>query len=172
MTMSLDLNEQLQRVIDGLTGSFSGDILDVYQSSGDTFVRVKPGAITRICSNLKEEHRFIYLADIFGTDRFTSEDRFEVVYNMVSLKERIRLFVKAWLPEENPEIASVTGVWKAANWFERQTYDMFGIRFKGHPDMRRIYMPEDFDYFPLRKEFPLLGIPGSIELPSSTPDTE
>lgn len=170
--MSLELSEQFQKVIDGLTGKFSGEIVDVYQSSGDTFVRVQPNAITDICKYLKEEQHFIYLTDVFGTDRFTSEDRFEVVYNMISLRDRIRLFVKVWLPEENPEIDSVSGIWRSANWFERQTYDMFGIRFKGHPDFRRIYMPEDFQYFPLRKEFPLLGIPGSIELPSSTPDTE
>lgn len=170
--MSLELNEQFQNVIDGLTEKFSGDVIDVYQSTGDTFVRVSASSIVDICTYLKEEHHFIYLVDVFGTDRFTSEDRFEVVYNMLSLRDRLRLFVKVWLPEEEPEIESVTGIWKAANWFERQTYDMFGIRFTGHPDFRRIYMPEDFEYFPLRKEFPLLGIPGSIELPSSTPDTE
>lgn len=170
--MSLELNEQFQKVVDGLTESFTEQIINVYQSTGDTFIHVKPGSIVDICSYLKEEHYFVYLVDVFGTDRFTSEDRFEVVYNMLSLRDRLRLFVKTWLPEENPEIDSVTQVWKSANWFERQTYDMFGIRFNGHPDFRRIYMPEDFDYFPLRKEFPLLGIPGSIELPSSTPDTE
>lgn len=170
--MSLKLNESFQKVIDGLTGSFPEKVVDVYQSSGDTFVRIEPEAITGVCSYLKEEQHFIYLADIFGTDRFTSEDRFEIVYNIVSLRDRIRLFVKAWLPEENPEVDTLTGIWEAANWFERQTYDMFGIRFKGHPDHRRIYMPEDFEYYPMRKEFPLLGIPGSIELPSSTPDSE
>lgn len=170
--MSLELNESFQKVIDGLTGSFPEKVVDVYQSSGDTFVRVEPVAITEVCKYLKEEQHFIYLADIFGTDRFTSEDRFEIVYNIVSLRDRIRLFVKAWLPEENPEVDTLTGIWESANWFERQTYDMFGIRFKGHPDHRRIFMPEDFEYYPLRKEFPLLGIPGSIELPSSTPDSE
>jgi len=80
--------------------------------------------------------------------------------------------VKVWLEEEEPTVDSITDVWKAASWHERQVYDMFGVRFNNHPDMRRIYMPEDFDYYPLRKEFPLLGIPGSIDLPSSTPDTE
>ncbi|MDR8392360.1 NADH-quinone oxidoreductase subunit C [Aliifodinibius sp. S!AR15-10] len=170
--MSLELNEQFQKVINGLTEKFPGDVIDVYQSTGDTFVRVTPGAIHDVCTYLKEEQHFIYLIDVFGTDRFTSEDRFEVVYNILSLRDRLRLFVKVWLPEEDPEIASVTGIWECADWFERQTYDMFGIRFTGHPDFRRIYMPEDFEYFPMRKEFPLLGIPGSIELPSSTPDPE
>ncbi|MDX1639567.1 MAG: NADH-quinone oxidoreductase subunit C [Balneolaceae bacterium] len=170
--MSLELNDQFQNVIDGLTEKFASDVINVYQSTGDTFVHVEPESIVEVCTYLKNEQRFIYLVDIFGTDRFTSEDRFEVIYNMLNLRDQIRLFLKTWLPEENPVIESVTDVWRSANWFERQTYDMFGIRFTGHPDFRRIYMPEDFEYFPLRKEFPLLGIPGSIELPSSTPDTE
>lgn len=170
--MSLELNEPFQKIIDDLAAQFSGKVIDVYQSSGDTFVRVEPDAIVDLCTYLKEEQHFIYLTDVFGADRFTPEDRFEVIYNLISLRDRIRLFIKVWLPEENPEVNSVTGVWKTANWLEREVYDMFGIRFKGHPDMRRIFMPEDYEYYPLRKEFPLLGIPGSIELPSSTPDTE
>jgi len=170
--MALELNESLQNVVDGLSESFTDELIEVYQSSGDTFVRIAPEANVDICRYLKDEHHFIYLVDVFGTDRFTSQDRFEVIYNLVSLRDQQRLFVKVWLPEENPEIESVTDLWPSANWYERQTYDMFGIQFTNHPDFRRIYMPEDFEYFPLRKEFPLLGIPGSIDLPSSTPDTE
>jgi NADH-quinone oxidoreductase subunit C len=170
--MALQLNESLQNVVDGLSESFTDELIDVYQSSGDTFVRIIADANVEICRYLKEEHHFIYLVDVFGTDRFTSQDRFEVIYNLVSLRDQQRLFVKVWLPEENPEIESVTDVWASANWYERQTYDMFGIQFTNHPDFRRIYMPEDFEYFPMRKEFPLLGIPGSIPLPSSTPDTK
>ena len=170
--MALELNEYLQKVIDRLTEGYADSIIDVYQSSGDTFVRIAPEANVDICRYLRNEHHFIYLVDVFGTDRFTSEDRFQVIYNLISLRDRQRIFLKVWLPEENPAIESVTSLWNSANWFERQTYDMFGIRFTNHPDMRRIYMPEDFEYFPLRKEFPLLGIPGSIELPSTTPDIE
>lgn len=170
--MSPELNEQFQKVINALTGKFPEKVIDVYQSSGDTFARIEPEAIVAICKYLKDEQHFIYLTDVFGTDRFTTDDRFEVVYNLVSLRDRIRLFLKVWLPEKDPAVDSVASVWKAANWSEREVYDMFGIRFNGHPDMRRIYMPEDYDYYPMRKEFPLLGIPGSIELPSSTPDTE
>ncbi|HVN49532.1 MAG TPA: NADH-quinone oxidoreductase subunit C, partial [Bacteroidota bacterium] len=76
----------------------------------------------------------------------------------------IRLNV--WTEEENPHVPTVTGVWKTANWHERETYDMFGIIFDGHPDLRRLYMPEEFEYHPLRKDFPLMGIPGSLELPT------
>lgn len=170
--MALELSDKFQQIIDALSEKFSDKVYDVYQSSGDTFVRIEAGSIVEICMYLKNEHGFIYLSDVFGSDRFTSEDRFEVIYNMVSLKDQIRLFVKTWLEESNPVIDSVTSVWDSANWYEREVYDMFGIRFNNHPDMRRIYMPEDYEYFPLRKEFPLLGIPGSIELPSTTPDIE
>ncbi|MEX2368564.1 MAG: NADH-quinone oxidoreductase subunit C [Balneolaceae bacterium] len=170
--MELQLSDALQKTVDGLTDKFPDHILNIYSSTGDTFIRVDADSIVEIARYLHDEHRYIYLSDIFGTDRYTSDERFEVVYNLLSLRDRQRLFVKVWLEEENPEIDTVCQVWKAANWFEREVYDMFGIRFKNHPDPRRIYMPEDYRYFPLRKEFPLLGIPGSIELPSTTPDTE
>jgi len=170
--MELQLNKHLQRAIDGLTENFSDKIINVYQLSGDTFVHIEPDANVAVCQYLRDEEHFISLIDVFGSDRFTTEDRFEVIYNLISLRNQQRLFVKAWLPEEEPTIASVTSLWEAANWFEREVYDMFGIWFTNHPDLRRIYMPEDYNYFPLRKEFPLLGIPGSIDLPSTTPDTE
>jgi NADH-quinone oxidoreductase subunit C len=170
--MELNLSPALQKVADDLTENFPDHISDFYQSSGDTFVRISADSVINICTQLKDEHRFLILTDVIGTDRYTSEDRFEVIYNLISLRDRERLFVKVWLPEENPEVESVTRIWKSANWLEREVYDMFGIRFLNHPDHRRIYMPEDFQYFPLRKEFPLLGIPGSIEMPNTTPDKE
>ena len=170
--MEAELSDTLQDVVDGLSEDFSDSFIEVYQSSGDTFIRVEADAIVEICRYLKNEKHFIYLTDLFGVDRFTSEDRFEIVYDIISLRDRERLFVKVRLPEEEPVVASITDVWKSASWMEREAYDMFGVRFTDHPDFRRMYMPEDFDYFPLRKEFPLLGIPGSIELPNTTPDTE
>lgn len=170
--MSLELSEHLQKTVDDLSKNFSDDVIDVYQSSGDTFILISHDSLLDICKYLKEELHYIYLSDIFGIDRYTSEDRFEVVYNLLSLKHQTRVFVKVRCEEENPELPSASGIWKSANWFEREVYDMFGVRFRNHPDLRRIYLPEDFQYYPLRKEFPLLGIPGSIELPSTTPDTD
>ncbi|MDX1641950.1 MAG: NADH-quinone oxidoreductase subunit C [Balneolaceae bacterium] len=170
--MSLDLSEYLQKTVDNLSENFSDKIINVYQSSGDTFVVIDADSILEIGKHLKENLHYIYLSDVFGIDRYTSEERFEVVYNLLSLKHQQRLFVKIRCEEENPEVDSVSGIWKAANWFEREVYDMFGIFFRNHPDLRRIYLPEDFEYYPLRKEFPLLGIPGSIPLPSTTPDTD
>ena len=170
--MSIDLSEYLQKTVDNLSENFSDKIINVYQSSGDTFVVIDADSILEIGKHLKENLHYVYLSDVFGIDRYTSEERFEVVYNLLSLKHQQRLFVKIRCEEENPEVDSVSGIWKAANWFEREVYDMFGIFFRNHPDLRRIYLPEDFEYYPLRKEFPLLGIPGSIPLPSTTPDTD
>lgn len=170
--MSLELSEPLQKTVDSLSDHFPGKVIDVYQSSGDTFIRVESDALIDICKHLKEELHYVYLSDIFGIDRYTSEERFEVVYNLLSLRTTTRLFLKVRCEEENPELESVYKIWPAASWNEREVYDMFGIKFHNHPDFRRIFLPEDFQYFPLRKEFPLLGIPGSIELPSTTPDRE
>ena len=170
--MSLELNETLQAVVDGLTENFSDKLIEVYQSSGDTFIRVEADSILEISKYLKEKQHFVFLCDVFGNDRYTSDERFEVVYNLMNLRTQTRVFIKVRVEEENPTIESVTSVWKAAGWNEREVYDMFGVRFENHPDLRRIFMPEDFEYFPMIKEFPLLGIPGSIELPNTTPDTE
>lgn len=170
--MSLELNETLQAAVDGLSEKFSDKVIEVYQSSGDTFVRIEADSVIEICRYLKEEHHFIFLSDIVGTDRYTSEERFEVIYNLLNLRTQTRIHVKARVEEEDPVIDSVSELWTSARWNEREVYDMFGIRFNGHPDHRRIYMPEDFEYFPMRKEFPLLGIPGSLELPNTTPDSE
>lgn len=170
--MSLELSDYLQKTVDDLSENFPDKILEVYQSSGDTFIVIDADSLLEIGKYLKENLHYVYLSDVFGIDRYTSEKRFEVVYNLLSLKHPQRLFVKVRCEEENPEVDSATSIWKAANWFEREVYDMFGVYFRNHPDLRRIYMPEDFEYYPLRKEFPLLGIPGSIELPNSTPDTD
>lgn len=170
--MSLELSEPLQKTVDSLSEYFSDELIEVYQSSGDTFIRVNSESLLDICKHLKEELHYVYLSDIFGIDRYTSEERFEVVYNLLSLRTTTRFFLKVRCEEENPELDSVSKIWPAASWNEREVYDMFGVNFRNHPDMRRIFMPEDFQYFPLRKEFPLLGIPGSIELPNTTPDRE
>ena len=170
--MALKLSESLQNTIDGLSETYTDKLIEVYQSSGDTFVRIEADALTNVGNYLKDEHHFVFLTDIVGTDRYTSDERFEVIYNLVCLKQQSRLMLKVRCEEESPELETVSTVWPSANWMEREVFDMFGVRFNGHPDLRRIFLPEDFDYFPLRKEFPLLGIKGSIELPNTTPDTD
>lgn len=170
--MSLELTEPLKKTVDTLSEKFSEQLIEVYQSSGDTFVRIEPDALVEVCTFLKNELGYIYLSDMIGTDRYTSDERFEVIYNLINLKDQCRIFIKVRCSEMSPTLDSVVSVWKNANWNEREVFDMFGITFNNHPDMRRIFMPEDFEYYPLRKEFPLLGIPGSIELPNTTPDKE
>lgn len=145
--------------------NFSQDILEVKQYAGETTFILKKEAMHHFLKYLKEAQGFDYLVDIVATDLYVDGERFEISYNIVNLSTKDRLRVKCKLMEDHPEIETVTDIWPSANWYEREQYDMLGILFKGHPDLRRIYMPEDFEYFPLRKEFPLLGIPGSIQVP-------
>ena len=123
--------------------------------------------IVKLCSFLKSdsELEFIQCTDITAIDWAKRKNRFSVVYNLFSLKNNFRLRLKADVDESDCSINSVSSVWKGANWQERETYDMYGIKFNGHPDLRRMYMPEEFKYYPLRKDFPLMGIPGSLPLP-------
>jgi NADH-quinone oxidoreductase subunit C len=88
-----------------------------------------------------------------------------VVYHLYSLQHTTYVRLKVRVDENDLTVPSVAGLWASANWHERETYDMFGIKFTGHPDLRRMYMPEEFEYHPLRKDFPLMGIPDSIPLP-------
>ena len=163
---------QVPKVIAALQDRFGDTVTDVVGYAGETTVFVDKGAIADVCLFLRDEVGFDYLTDIGTVDRFTEEDRFEVFYNVCALKARKRIRLKVVVDEEDPVVPTVTGVWKGANWHEREAWDMMGIRFDGHPDLRRIYMPEDFEYHPLRKEFPTLGIPGSLPLPPNHPDGE
>ncbi len=98
---------------------------------------------------------FDLLAEVTAVDFWPREPRFEVVYVLVSTANRLRLRMKARLPGEGARIATVTGVWPAANWLEREVWDLFGIVFDGHPDLRRLLMPEDWEGHPLRKDYPV-----------------
>ena len=100
---------------------------------------------------------FNYLSDVTCVDWYPSEPRFEVVYHLLSIpnKERVRLKVR--LESESPVVESVTSVWPSANYFEREVFDLFGVRFTGHPYLRRLLMPEDWDGHPLRKDYPVEG---------------
>jgi NADH-quinone oxidoreductase subunit C len=157
----------IEKVIQLLKDNFNDVIEDVILYLDEITFVINKKEIVRVCDFLKnnEELKFISLLDVCGVDRYTKKERFEVAYNLWSdlLKTRIRLRVK--LDEKDLTVDSVTSIWKSANWYERETYDMFGIVFNNHPDLRRIYMTEDYEYFPLRKDFSLLGIPDSIPLP-------
>jgi len=134
---------------------------------GDLSVKFNKEHVTDICLFLKEdaELQFRLLEDVTAVDWAKRKNRFTVVYHMFTLVHNFRLRLKCDVDESDCNIDSVSSVWKTANWHERETYDMFGIVFNNHPDLRRMYMPEDFEYNPLRKDFPLMGIPGSLPLP-------
>ncbi len=123
---------------------------------------------------LKEnaETSFDQLLDITAIDWMKPHNRFEVVYNFWSNKNKSRVRVKVPVDESHLNCPTLTKVYESANWYERETFDMYGIKFTGHPNLRRFYMPEDFvdpesgeSLFPLRKDFPLMGVPDSMPLP-------
>jgi NADH-quinone oxidoreductase subunit C len=156
-----------QRVLDTLKAQFGEAILEATEFRGELTVVVPKERIVEVCRFLKSnpELRYDLLSDLCGIDMYTPVKRFGVVYNLYSLKNKHRIRLKTFTEEEDPRVPTVTSVWATANWHERETYDMFGIVFDGHPDLRRIYMPEEFEHYPLRKDFPLMGIPGSLPLP-------
>lgn len=156
-----------QTVLERLRSHLGDALLESKEFRGELTVVVRKDRILDACSFLKNDPDLAYdfLSDLCGIDMFTPEKRFGIVYNLLSLKNRHRFRLKTFVEEENPKVQTVTGIWGTANAHERETYDMFGIVFEGHPDLRRMYMPEDFEYYPLRKDFPLMGIPGSLPLP-------
>ncbi|AEH45487.1 NADH (or F420H2) dehydrogenase, subunit C [Thermodesulfatator indicus DSM 15286] len=144
--------------IEMLKENFPDEIIEEGESAGQPYVVVKKEKIVEILRFLhdKPELLFDHLADLTAVDWFKKKTpRFEIVYNLFSIRYKQFLRVKAQVSEEDPQIDSVTSIWKVANWFEREVYDMFGITFKGHPDLRRLIMPEDWQGYPLRKEHPL-----------------
>jgi NADH-quinone oxidoreductase subunit C len=113
--------------------------------------------IVEVCTFLRDdpELRFEMLSWIAGADYLPRSPRFEVVYGLLSMTHKARLTLKVLLTEENPRVATVTGVWPTANWHEREAYDFYGITFTGHPDLTRILLPEEWVGWPLRKDSPL-----------------
>lgn len=118
--------------------------------------------ITEVCAFAKSDLGFDYLADITGIDNYGTDPRFTLVYHLYGLGHHSSLRLKTDVSEEKCEVSTVTTIWKTANWHEREAYDMLGVRFTGHPDLRRILMWEGYPYFPLRKDFPLAGRPSNL----------
>ncbi len=117
------------------------------------------GSIREACAILKDsaEAQFSFFSDLTCVDLYPSEPRFEVVYHLLSMKRKDRVRLKVQLPGSDPSLESITTVWPAANFFEREIFDLFGVRFQGHPYLRRILMPEDSEGHPLRKDYPVEG---------------
>lgn len=124
-----------------------------------TVILNDPQQTREVMFHAKSELGFEMLLDITSIDHLGSEPRFEIVYHLYSLMAHQYLRVKTFVGEEHPELPSLCDVWRAANWHEREVFDMMGIRFTGHPNLCRILMWEGYPYYPLRKEFPLAGLP-------------
>ena len=156
-----------QTILERLQAQFPACIRASEEFRGDLTVTVRTADIVPVAEFLKKDPALAFdmLIDLCGVDRFREKERFEVVYTLYSLLNKKYLRLKVLVNEDDPVVPTVTAVWSAANWHERETFDMFGLKFSGHPDLRRLYMPEEFEYYPLRKDFPLTGIPDSLPLP-------
>lgn len=155
MSSQVESNLALQR----LTEFEASAIEETREFRGELTVYVRPDRLLRVCEFLREapDLDFSYLADVTAVDHYPNEPRFEAVYHLLSLRLNQRLRLKVRLPGEDPRLASVVPVWPAANAFEREVFDLFGIFFEGHPFLRRILLPEDWEGHPLRKDYPTEG---------------
>ena len=124
---------------------------------GELTLEIAPARISSVCGFLKYDQKFVRLSAVTAVDRYPAEPRFEIVYQLHSVERNRRLRLKCRLSGVDPAIDSVTGVWRGANWYEREVFDLFGVRFLKHPDLRRILLPDDWEGHPLRKDYPITG---------------
>ena len=124
---------------------------------GELTLEIAAEHIGAVCAYLKQSQDFVRLSTVTGVDWYPAEPRFEVIYHLHSPERNERLRLKCRLAGANPEIDSVTAVWRGAGWYERETFDLFGVQFRNHPDLRRIMLPEDWEGYPLRKDYPVTG---------------
>ncbi|MFQ5751501.1 MAG: NADH-quinone oxidoreductase subunit D [bacterium] len=162
-----------KEVFQKLRKIFSEQIYDAYTYRNDAIVVVDKAAIYNICKFLRDEPRLQYnmLVDLAGVDYLGRHPRFEVVYHLHSFKDNRRLRLKVPVEESDPQIQTVSGLWHIANWYEREVWDMFGIRFKGHPDLRRLLMYDEFKGHPLRKDYPIHKRQPLVKSDESKPGT-
>ncbi len=141
-----------------------GDVLSTpTEFRGEVTITVTdPLRVAEVCQEAKTACGFDFLVDLTGVDNYGQEPRWTVVYELFGLAHRCHLRLKTSVGEAVSEIPTVSRVWRTAEWHEREAYDMLGIRFQGHPDLRRILMWEGYPYFPLRKDFPLAGKPSEV----------
>ncbi len=139
--------------------TFQNIIQETKTSFGELTLSIKKEEIVSLCRFLHDdpEMSFDHITDICSLDFPEDEERFEMVYMFYSIPKKHRIRIKARISEEDCTIDSISSIWKGANFMEREVYDMMGIRFNHHPDLRRIMMPEDFEGYPLRKDFPTEG---------------
>jgi len=152
------MSSSLPEIIQSLQKRFPAAVLDTKLFRGETTLIIKRENIREVCRLLKSDLGFLFLVDITAVDYLgIKAPRYEVIYHVhrfgSDFDENLRLRLKVEIPEDDATVDSVTPAWSGADWLEREAYDMFGIEFLGHPDPRRILMPEDFEPFPLRKDF-------------------
>ena len=143
-----------------IEGKFT--ILSKIEFRGETTLVIKREDIFPICKLCKESLGFDFLLDVSSVDNFGQEPRFEMVYELNSVLANDHLRLKFSVSEDDPTVDTVSAIWPTANWHEREVYDMMGLTFNGHPDLRRILMWDGYPYFPLRKDFPLAGKPSDV----------
>jgi NADH-quinone oxidoreductase subunit C len=153
---ALELAQQLK-------ARFGDLISEPTEFRGETAVKLADAErIGEVCEFAKKEQGFDYLVDISSVDNYGEDPRWTVVYHFYGIAHRCYLRLSTNVSEEKSEMPTVTTVWRTADWHEREIYDMMGVRFRGHPDLRRIIMWEGYPYFPLRKDFPLGGKPTDL----------
>ena len=145
-----------------LTKSFEAKIQSKTEFRAETTLTIAASDLREIAKFCRDELSFDYLIDITSIDNYGEEPRFEIVYHLYSMPYAIHLRLKLKVPEEACAVDTVSQIWPTANWHERETYDMMGIKFNGNPDLRRILMWEGYPFFPLRKDFPLQGLPSEM----------
>jgi NADH-quinone oxidoreductase subunit C len=148
--------------LSSLTKLLGDKLQEKVEFRGETTFVILLADFRDVAKFCRDELSFDYLLDISSVDNFGEEPRFEMVYELYSMSLGTHLRLKFKVSEEGDEVPTVSDVWPTANWHEREVYDMMGIRFANHPDLRRILMWEGYPYFPLRKEFPLEGLPSNM----------
>jgi NADH-quinone oxidoreductase subunit C len=149
------------QIVKALVEKFGPQITLTTEFRGEHSLTVNLESLKSLLRYCKEELKFDYLVDVSSVDHYENEPRFELVYELYTMTHRQHLRVKSLL-EEDQAGPTVSDLWETANWHEREIYDMMGIRFDGHPDLRRILMWEGYPFYPLRKEFPLAGKPSEM----------
>jgi NADH-quinone oxidoreductase subunit C len=148
-------------LISSLTSLLGEKLQEKVEFRGETTLVIRLSDLREVMKLCHDEFSFDYLLDISSVDNFGEEPRFEMVYELYSMTLSVHLRLKVRVSEEE-EVPTISDIWPTANWHEREVYDMMGIRFVDHPDLRRILMWDGYPYFPLRKEFPLEGLPSNM----------
>jgi NADH-quinone oxidoreductase subunit C len=151
-----------QELLDSLAKLLGPKLQAKIEFRGETTCTILPEDLREIAKLCRDDLSFDYLIDITSIDNYGEDPRWEIVYELYSMTLAVHLRLKLRVPEEIGAVDTVSDIWPTANWHEREIYDMMGIKFNGHPDLRRILMWDGYPFFPLRKEFPLEGLPSEM----------